>query len=341
MAKKKMEPLWLQKELSRILLAEAHAILQCVEKLQDPRYVQGWAEVLALFQKTLHQGGKLVWVGVGKSGKIAQKIAATFCSTGSPAVFLHPTEGFHGDLGVIAPQDCVIAMSATGNTEELVQFVSYLKSQPFPPVVIGIGGNPLSQLAKHVSFWLDASIDKEACPYGLAPSTSTTLAVAIGDALALTLMQQRGFTPEDFARCHPGGVLGKRLSLRVADCMIHNWERLPVVSPDCSLQEAIEVCSEKKWGVVLVHEKKKLKGLLTDGDIRRLLQEKPMSTRFLEQPIAQFMTRRPLTAFAEERAQLALERMECRASQIGVLPVVDLKRNILGLVRVHDLIQIL
>lgn len=319
-------------EILRVLHLEAQSILQCAERIQN-NSAQGNAlqKALEYFQSSLNNHGKIVVTGVGKSGKIAQKIAATLCSTGSLAVFLHPTEGLHGDLGLITPQDTVLALSHTGNTDELVRLLPSFKHLHVP--IVGVGGNPSSRLASECTVWIDASVPQEACPLNLAPTTSTTLSLAIGDALALALMRLQGFNAESFAKNHPGGTLGNRLTLRVSDVM-HRGNDVGTVQEQSPMEEVIIRSTEKKMGAVLVVEGSYLKGLITDGDLRRALRHQE---RFFQLKAQDVMTQNPITVRPETMAWEALDLMENRPSQISVLPVINTQGHWEGLVRVHDL----
>lgn len=318
-------------EVTRVLKLEGKAILDCAERLADKAAGERIGAALAHFERTLAQGGKIVVTGVGKSGKIGQKIAATLCSTGSLAVFLHPTEGLHGDLGLITSKDAVLALSYTGNTDELVRLLPSLKNLRVP--VIAMGGNPQSKIAQQCDVWIDAAVDQEACPHNLAPTSSTTLALVLGDALAIALMQIRGFDVQSFAQNHPGGSLGNRLNLRVADVM-HGGRMVASVGAMASMDEVVVTSTQKKLGAVLVVEGRKLLGIITDGDLRRALQHKE---KFFGLKAKDVMTERPVTVTSETLAKVALDLMENRPSQISVLPVVDAQGNWEGLVRLHDL----
>jgi arabinose-5-phosphate isomerase len=320
-------------EMVRVLKLEGQAILNCAERLKQPTVEQPFRKALDIFQNSLSKGGKIVVTGVGKSGKVGQKIAATLCSTGSFAVFIHPTEGLHGDLGVLRPHDAVLALSYTGNTEEVLKLLPSLRLLQIP--LVGLGGNPKSKLAYESDAWIDGSVEAEACPHNLAPTTSTTLALALGDALALTLMQLRGFDAQAFAQNHPGGSLGKKLNLRVKDLM-HGIKNIPIVQAEASIDEVIVISSEKKLGAVLVVEGRKLVGIITDGDLRRSLRHKE---KFFQLKAGEVMTKSPVTADPEMMAQAALELMENRPSQIAVLPVVDEHGDWKGLIRLHDLVR--
>ena len=328
-----MEKIEVVPEIIRVLRLEGKAILDCAERMKEKGPAAQLQKAIACFKRSLDQGGKIVVTGVGKSGKVGQKIAATLCSTGSLAVYLHPTEGLHGDIGVVCSNDSVLALSNTGNTDELLRLFPSLKRLGVS--VIGIGGNPSSKLAVECDVWIDAQVETEACPHNLAPTTSTTLAQALGDALAVTLMQVRGFDAQSFAQNHPGGSLGKRLSLRVADLM-HQGERVPVLGQQASMEEVIILSTQKQLGGVLVVDGERLLGIITDGDIRRSLRHRE---KFFQLKAGEVMTPHPVTAQPQMMAQEALQLMEDRPSQISVLPVVDEAGHWKGLIRLHDLVR--
>ena len=319
-------------EVQRVLEIEAHAILKCATRLSEKLPASELHSALNYFQRTLQKGGKIVVTGVGKSGKVGQKIAATLSSTGSLAVFLHPTEGMHGDLGLLRQEDVVLALSYTGNTEEIVRLVPWIKKQGIP--VIAICGYAQSKLAKACDVWIDASVEQEACPHNLAPTASTTLALAIGDALALTLMQLRGFNSDAFSINHPGGSIGNRLSLKVKDLM-KSGDAVGLVSPEDTMDEVVIVATQKKWGGVLVVQGPRLLGVITDGDIRKSLS---LREKFFSLRAQDVMTKQPVTALPEMMAHEALGLMENRPSQISILPVIDENGNWIGLLRLHDLV---
>lgn len=323
------------REVIRVMELEGKSLLSCVERIRAGSSGPGIARAVRLFKESLDRGGKIIVTGIGKSGKVGQKIAATLSSTGSLAVFLHPTEGLHGDLGVIAPNDAVLALSYTGNTEELVKLLPSFKSLRVP--VVGLGGNPASRLAQQCDAWIDGAVEQEACPHNLAPTSSTTLALALGDAIAVALMQLRGFDARAFAKFHPGGALGNRLNLRVADLM-HGGERLPRVSGDASMDEVVVVSTRHKLGAVIVARGSRMEGIITDGDIRRALQ---FREKFFSMKASEVMTRNPVSVGPDAMAKDALAIMENRPSQISVLPVVDADGNIQGVLRLHDLVQTL
>ncbi len=280
--------------------------------------------------------GKVVMVGVGKSGNIAEKIAATLTSTGTAAVYLHPSDALHGGLGILTSDDVIIALSNSGETDEIITMLPYLKHRQVP--IIAIVGNLRSTLARTAEVVLDASVDQEACPLNLAPTTSTTVALAVGDALAMTLMQAKGLTMDDFALNHPAGQLGKRLTLRVADLM-HSGSENPTIKTDAAWLEVIAAISRGGLGAVNVLDAEgQLAGIITDGDLRRALQKINVSELERLQG-GSIMTRNPIIATPEMLAYDALRLMEDRPSQISVLPVVDKERLCVGLLRLHDIVR--
>ena len=280
--------------------------------------------------------GKIVIVGVGKSGIIGQKIAATMTSTGTGAIHLHPSDALHGGIGIINSDDVVIIISNSGETNEIIEMLPYLKRRNVP--IVALVGNVNSTLARRADVALDASVDQEACPLNLAPTTSTTVALAIGDALAMTLMSVKGLTPDDFAVNHPGGQLGKRLTLRVADLMHADGEN-PTVTLDATWVEVVKGISDGGLGAVnVVDQSGRLHGIITDGDLRRgiqRLQNEPAANL----QCAEIMTRNPVIANPELLAYDALRLMEDRPSQISVLPVVNGDGQCVGLIRLHDIVR--
>ncbi len=278
-------------------------------------------------------GSKIVIIGVGKSGIIANKIADTMTSTGTVAVFLHPTDALHGGLGVITHGDCIIALSNSGETDEILALLPALKKREVS--LIAIVGNVNSTLGRNADVVLDASVDKEACPLNLAPTTSTTVALAVGDALAMTLMQAKNLTAEAFAANHPAGRLGKRLTLKVASLMHES----PNVAPESGWLEVVKAISKFALGAVnVVDGEEKLIGIVTDGDLRRTI-EKTAPENLSNLSAAQMMTKNPITANPEMLAFDALNTMENRPSQISVLPVVDESGAAVGLLRLHDIVR--
>jgi len=283
----------------------------------------------------LEHPGKVVVSGIGKSGHIGQKIAATLCSTGSPAVFLHAAEATHGDLGVYTPGDPTILISKSGSTGELVRLVPVLRQ--FNSPLIAIVGNLSSHLSRDADVVLDARVSKEADPYGIVPTTSAVVALALGDALAITLMYARSFTEHDFARYHPGGQLGRNLTLRVSDVM-HRGSEVAWVNPKTSLREVVIQMTERPLGAACVVDgDSQLLGLITDGDVRRALQEhediRPLCAKHI-------MTKRPMCVLSNSSLNDATRLMEDRPSQLSVLPVLNVETNLcLGLIRLHDIYQ--
>lgn len=320
-------------EVKRVLTLEGQAILACVDRLGKESSAESIRKGMTFLHDALSRGGKIVVTGIGKSGKVGQKIAATLNSTGSLAVFLHPTEGLHGDLGVVIPGDVVLALSYTGNTEELLRLLPSLKSRKIP--VVAITGNSKSKLALQADAWMDGFVSQEACPHNLAPTSSTTLTLALGDAIATTLMQMRGFDPHAFARNHPAGSLGNRLSLQVSDVM-HSAAEIPCIGPNATMDEVAIVLTQYKMGGVLICENEMLLGMITEGDVRRALQHRE---KFFDLKAQDVMTRHPVTVTPELMAIEALDVMRNRPSQISVLPVIDLQGKVKGIIRLHDLVQ--
>lgn len=316
-------------QFSELLKHEAATIESAARRLQ-PTQVEHAVKLLVDCR------GKLILIGIGKSGFIARKVAATFTSTGTRAVFLHPSDALHGDLGIVDFSDVVVFLSNSGETDEIIVMLPYLKHRAVP--FIAIVGNVDSTLARNADVVLDASVDKETCPFNLAPTASTTLALAIGDALALTVMQIKGLTPEDFALNHPAGRLGKRLTLKVADLMRTGADN-PTVSPAASWLEVVSAITRGGMGAVnVVNDEGILAGIITDGDLRRAIQKSnPAELGDLNAEV--FMTRNPVTVTPNELAYTALQLMENRPSQISVLPVVDGERCSVGLLRLHDLVR--
>jgi arabinose-5-phosphate isomerase len=273
--------------------------------------------------------GKIVVTGMGKSGIICKKIAATLSSTGSPAIFLHAAEALHGDVGQLGPSDVILALSKSGETGEILQILNVVKRLGLP--LIAMSGNPDSTLARFADVNLDVSVAEEACPFGLAPTTSTAAALAMGDALAMALMQRKGFQLEDFACFHPAGSIGKKL-LRVGDLM-HKGDAIPIVADSTPMSEVIYEMSRKGLGMTTVTDAGgKLAGVISDGDLRRLLQK---NSDPLGMKAGECMTRAPKTVSAEQPATAALARME--EMKITSLVAVDAERTILGVIHIHDL----
>ena len=272
--------------------------------------------------------GRVIICGMGKSGIVGKKIAATLASTGTPSFFMHPGEAFHGDLGMVHKDDLLILISYSGETEEVIRLLPSLQS--FGNQSIAIVGNPRSTLAENCHCVLDIAIDREVCPNNLAPTTSTTMTIAMGDALAVALMQCRDFQPQDFARFHPGGSLGRKLLTRVRDLM--HKDNLPFCRPDTSLQEAIAVMTQGRRGVVLVQDDHRLVGIFTDGDLRRaMLQD---AAGMLSKTMSELMTANPKTISQDTMIVEAEERM--LRDKITLLVAVDDAENVVGLLEIYD-----
>jgi arabinose-5-phosphate isomerase len=279
--------------------------------------------------------GRVICTGMGKSGIIAHKLAATLASTGTPALFLHPAEAVHGDLGMITPQDAVLAISNSGETEEVLRMLPVLEVMAVP--LVAMSSRPESSLGRAAEVHLAIPLQEEGCPIGLAPMASTTACLALGDALAAGLMKRRGFQPSDFALFHPAGHLGRRLLTRVRDLMHPLPGEVPAISPATPFREALEAMITSNMGAILVvDEQGALAGLLTDGDIKRVYQRLGGDQ---ETTVAQVMTRSPTVVGPEVMAERALRIMEDRPRQITVLPVVGEDRRALGLIRLHDILR--
>jgi arabinose-5-phosphate isomerase len=316
-------------DVQDLLRIEANAIAQTATRLEGAQ-VERVVDLIAACK------GKVVILGVGKSGIIGQKIAATMTSTGTAALYLHPSDALHGGLGIVQPDDVVIVLSNSGETDEIVAMLPYLKNREVS--IIAIVGNLNSTLAQRADAVLDASVDKEACPLNLAPTTSTTVALAIGDALAMTVMKVKGLTSDDFAVNHPAGRLGKRLTLRVADLMHTNGEN-PTIATGASWVDVVRAISKGGLGAVcVVDESGRLAGVITDGDLRRAI-ERTSHDSLATLTGDDFMTRQPTVATPQLLAFDALRLMEDRPSQISVLPVVDEDQICVGLIRVHDIVR--
>jgi arabinose-5-phosphate isomerase len=308
-----------------VLRTEAEAIRALEGRLGAP--------FLAAARALLDCHGRVVVIGIGKSGHIARKLAATLASTGTPAFFVHAAEASHGDLGMITAEDVVLLLSNSGETDELVSLLPHLKRQGAK--LIALTGNEQSSLAKNADVHLDASVDAEACPLGLAPTASTTAALALGDALALTLLDARGFSVEDFARAHPGGSLGRRLLTHVSDVM-RTGAAIPAVPLDATLAAAVVEMSGKGMGMtVVVDAQNRVAGIFTDGDLRRCLSRvRDLSaTR-----VADLMTKTPRTIAPDRLAIDCVELMET-APKVTQLIVVDAQRRLVGALHLHDLFR--
>ena len=308
----------------QVLEIEADALRTVSTRLDN-----GFADAVSLI---LACTGRVVVSGMGKSGHVGSKIAATLASTGTPAFFMHPGEASHGDLGMIAPSDVVLALSNSGESSEIVSIVPLIKRRGAK--LIAMTGNPNSTMAREADVHLNAGVDKEACPLNLAPTASTTAALALGDALAVALLDARGFSADDFARTHPGGSLGRRLLIHVRDVM-HGGDALPQVGRDATLKAALFEMTQKGLGMTAVVDAAgKVVGLYTDGDLRRTL-EQPLDLQ--QAKIADVMTRNPKTIRADELAVAAVEKME--TLKINGLLVVDDNNTLVGALNMHDLLK--
>ena len=306
---------------------EADAILELV-----PRVDEHFSAAVAMI---LDCPGRVVITGMGKSGIIGRKMAATFASTGTPSFYLHPAEGIHGDLGMVTESDVVIALSNSGETGEVLHILPSLRR--IGAKLIAMVGNAESSLAKNSDITLDVGVSQEACPLGLAPTSSTTAALAYGDALALALLSKRKFTASQFAVFHPGGSLGRKLLLTVEDIM-HSGADNPVVNGATTVQDALFVITDKGLGAVsVVDDNEIMIGVLTDGDIRRGLSK---GIDFLQRPVTELMTRAPKTITKDKLAAQALHLMESNSPKpITVLPVIDEERRVIGLLHMTDLVR--
>jgi arabinose-5-phosphate isomerase len=315
-------------EPSALVRTEAAALLALADRLEGPMS-GAFARAVDLILQCGKSNGRVVVTGMGKSGIIAQKIAATLSSTGSPALFMHPAEAVHGDLGMLLPGDVVIALSASGETEEILRLLATLKRKG--DALISFCCNLDSTLAQASDVALDCSVEREACGLNLAPTASTTAMLALGDALAIAVSLRKGFRAEDFAELHPGGKLGKRLA-RVSDLM-HTGDAIPVVTPSTSMTEVIFVMSSKKLGLTTVQQDGQLRGLISDGDLRRLLEREGGAA--LSKTAGEAMNATPRTIDSRELAATALAVLEER--KITALVVVDRNQAVTGVLHLHDL----
>lgn len=281
----------------------------------------------------LHQcEGRIAVMGVGKSGHISKKIAATFASTGSPAFFIHPSEARHGDIGMITKKDVLLVLSNSGESEEIISILPFIKRLDIP--LISLTGRSNSTLAKAATINIDVSVEKEACPLGLAPTSSTTAALVMGDALAMALLEKRGFTEKDFALSHPGGTLGRRLLLRVNELM-HKDDKIPIISREASLKEALVEMTQKKLGMTtIVNEHSELVGIFTDGDVRRAFDN---NADIHKTQIYQVMSKNPKTISHEILAAEALSIME--TYKITSLIVTNAQSQPVGIIHIHDILR--
>jgi arabinose-5-phosphate isomerase len=306
----------------RVVRLEREALSTVEERLGDE-----FARAVTLIA---HSSGRVIVAGVGKSGLVGRKIAATLTSTGTPAVFLHPAESAHGDLGIVGANDVAILISKSGESDELLVLLEHLKGLGVR--TIAITGETGSGLSKLCDVALDAWVKEEACPHDLAPTTSTTAALALGDALAVTLLEHKGFRREDFARLHPGGAIGRRLLRRVDEVMI--TDPLPVLPPGSSLRQAVVVLAEQRGIVLVAGDDRRLQGVLTAGDLTRLMEHE---VDVLSQLVERIMTRTPRTARTGELASAVVYRMETNG--VMAMPVLDENDRLAGVVHLHDLMR--
>src|SRR6266566_4055535 len=314
-----------------VVRIEAEALRELADRIAGPM-AEAFDRAIDLMYSCR---GRVVVTGMGKSGIVARKIAATLNSTGTPALYMHPVEAVHGDLGMVVAGDVVVALSASGETEEILRLLATIKRLQVPLISMTCdevgAGTKISTLVSAADVALDCSIAKEACTLGLAPTASTTTMLALGDALAMALAEKRGFKEEDFANLHPGGKLGKRLA-RV-EALMHAGDTIPQVSPQTKMPDVIYEMSRKKLGVTTVADSDKLLGVISDGDLRRLLERRGKDA--LDLTAAECMTRDPKTISSKEFAATALAIMEER--KITSLVVVDKDRKLVGIVHLHDL----
>jgi len=306
-----------------VIQTEADSVLSLKDRID-----QKFDEICHLIRSCK---GKVILIGMGKSGHIAKKIASTFASTGTPSFYLHPGEAGHGDLGMINSNDVVIMISYSGESDEIISLLPGIKRINAP--IISMTGNINSTIAMSSEFHLDVSIEKEACPHNLAPTSSTTVALVMGDAIAVSLMSENSFTSKDFAMSHPSGALGRRL-LTLVSSIMRTGEDIPIVSKETLLIDSLLVMTEKTLGMVLIAEDEKLIGIFTDGDLRRAIE---VNVNFQELTIQQVMTRDCKSIEPDENALIAIQLME--NNSLNSLPVVDSENRIVGAINMHTLIQ--
>jgi arabinose-5-phosphate isomerase len=308
-----------------VLTIEAEAVLALIDKLNG-----NFGKAVNII---FNAEGRVVVTGMGKSGLVGKKISATLASTGTPAFFLHPAEASHGDLGMVTSHDVMIAISCSGETNELIDLIPFIKR--FNVSIISLTGNAHSTLARASDAFIDVSVKEEACPLGITPTSSTTAALAMGDALAVALIVRRGFKQEDFACFHPGGSLGKQLLIRVKDLM-HFGEDLPLITPRTPVMDAIMEISSKRLGMaIIVDETDRIAGVLTDGDVRRGIQK--YAKDFFDMKAGEVMTKNPRTISADELAAKALSIMQTFSITSIVVP--DSNGEAAGIIHLHDILR--
>ena len=306
-----------------VIQTEADSILLLIDRI-DQNFDDA-CQLLASCQ------GKVILIGIGKSGHIAKKIASTFSSTGTPSFFMHPGEAGHGDLGMVNYNDVLVIISYSGESDEILTLLPGIKRLNVP--IISMTGNAQSSIAESSAFHLDVSVEKEACPHNLAPTSSTTVALVMGDAIAISLISAHNFTSDDFAMSHPSGALGRRLLTFVSSIM-KTGKNIPIVSVETSLLDSLLVMSQKALGMVLIADNNKLIGIFTDGDLRRAIES---NTNFQELTIKKVMTRNCKSIGANEPALKAIEMME--KFSLNSLPVVDSDNQVVGALNMHTLMQ--
>ncbi len=307
----------------QVISTEAQALTQLTEQLD-----QNFVKACELIQNC---SGKVILIGMGKSGHIGNKIAATFASTGTPAFSVHPGEAGHGDLGMIEQNDVAICISYSGESDEIMTLVPVIKR--LGVVIIGMTGNPNSSIGQISDIHLDVSVEKEACPNNLAPTSSTTVALAMGDALAVSILTSKGFSPDDFARSHPSGALGRRL-LTFVSTVMKTGDDIPAVSADTKLLDALLVMSQKALGMVLITKNNELQGIFTDGDLRRVLET---HDNIQTLTIGKVMTANCKSILADKPAMVAVQIMD--EFNLNSLPVVDNNNQVVGAINTHTLMQ--
>jgi arabinose-5-phosphate isomerase len=306
----------------RVLAVERDALAATRDRLDE-----SFARAVALLRDST---GRVIVSGVGKSGLIGRKIAATFTSTGTPATFLHPADSVHGDLGIVGDDDVAILISKSGESDELVPLIDQLKRRGVG--VIAITGDRKSALSRHADVTIDASVTEEACPHDLAPTTSTTVALALGDALAVALLEEKGFGREDFARLHPGGSIGRRLLTPVSDVM--ERDRLPVLRRADTMKQAIVLLAERRGIAIMLDESGSVSGVMTSGDLTRAMERE---SDVMAVPVEKILNRTPKLARNDELATAVVYRMETHG--IMAMPVVDAAGKLVGVIHLHDLMR--
>jgi arabinose-5-phosphate isomerase len=306
----------------RVLQLERDAIAEAAKRLG--------ADFTRAVETIAKSSGRVIVSGAGKSGLIARKIAATLTSTGTPATFLHPTDSLHGDLGIVGASDVAILISKSGESEELLALLDHLKRLGVCTIVIT--GNETSSISRHADIRLDAWVSEEACPHDLAPTTSTTVALAIGDALAVALLEEKGFKASDFARLHPGGAIGRRLLTRVSDVMV--TDKLPLLDEGATMREAIVQLAERRGIAIVVDGSARIKGVLTTGDLSRLMEHEE---NVFPIPVAGVMNKTPRVARDDELGSAVVYRMEHHG--VIAMPVVGEGEKVVGVVHLHDLMR--